>query len=35
VITTHPARDANLQQARERMAMLEAVRSVSSFLRVF
>jgi homoserine dehydrogenase len=35
VITTHPARDASLQRARERMAMLEPVRSVSSFLRVF
>jgi homoserine dehydrogenase len=35
VITTHPARDASLQRARERMAKLEAVRAVSSFLRVF
>jgi homoserine dehydrogenase len=35
VITTHPARDASLQRARERMAKLETVRSVSSFLRVF
>jgi homoserine dehydrogenase len=35
VITTHPALDANLQRARKRMAELEPVRSVSSFLRVF
>jgi homoserine dehydrogenase len=35
VVTTHPARDASLQQARERMAKLEAVHAVSSFLRVF
>ena len=35
VITTHPARDASLQRARERMSQLEPVRSVSSFLRVF
>ena len=35
VITTHPALDASLQRARERMAKLQAVRAVSSFLRVF
>src|SRR5690242_13346835 len=35
VVTTHPALDASLQRARERMAGLDAVRSVSSFLRVF
>jgi homoserine dehydrogenase len=35
VVTTHPSLDASLQRARERMAQLEAVRSVSSFLRVF
>jgi homoserine dehydrogenase len=35
VVTTHPARDASLQRARERMAALESVRAVSSFLRVF
>jgi len=35
VVTTHPSLDASLQRARERMARLEAVRSVSSFLRVF
>jgi len=35
VVTTHPSLDASLQRARERMAKLEAVRSVSSFLRVF
>jgi homoserine dehydrogenase len=35
VVTTHPALDGSLQRARERMAELEAVRSVSSFLRVF
>ncbi|HET9781161.1 MAG TPA: homoserine dehydrogenase [Candidatus Dormibacteraeota bacterium] len=35
VVTTHPALDASLRRARERMAQLEAVRSVSSFLRVF
>jgi homoserine dehydrogenase len=35
VVTTHPSLDASLQRARERMGRLEAVRSVSSFLRVF
>ena len=35
VVTTHPAQDASLQRARERMASLETIRAVSSFLRVF
>ncbi len=35
VVTTHPAQDARLQSARSRMAGLEPVRAVSSFLRVF
>ena len=35
VVTTHPSLDASLQRARERMGQLEAVRAVSSFLRVF
>jgi homoserine dehydrogenase len=35
VVTTHPALDASLQRAREKMARLEPVRSVSAFLRVF
>jgi len=35
VVTTHPAQDASLQNARNRMADLEPVRAVSSFLRVF
>ena len=35
VVTTHPAPDASLQKARERMANLEPIRAVSSFLRVF
>src|ERR1700680_4667265 len=35
VVTTHPAFDASLQRARARMAALESVRAVSSFLRVF
>jgi homoserine dehydrogenase len=35
VVTTHPAQDASLQNARNRMAKLEPVRAVSSFLRVF
>jgi homoserine dehydrogenase len=35
VVTTHPSLDASLQRARERMARLEPVRAVSSFLRVF
>src|SRR5205814_2433837 len=32
VVLTHPSLDASLQKARERMAGLEAVRTVSSFL---
>src|ERR1051326_818792 len=35
VVTTHPALEASLQRARERMAKLEPIREVSSFLRVF
>jgi homoserine dehydrogenase len=35
VVTTHPSLDASLQRARERMANLEPVHAVSSFLRVF
>jgi homoserine dehydrogenase len=35
VVTTHPSSDASLQRAREKMAKLQTVRSVSSFLRVF
>ena len=35
VVTTHPALDASLQKARARMARLEPIRAVSSFLRVF
>ena len=35
VVTTHPSLDASLQRARQRMAKLEPVRAVSSFLRVF
>ena len=35
VVTTHPALDASLRRARERMAELEPIRTVSSFLRVF
>ena len=35
VITTHPTEDTRLQKARERIAGLESVRAVSSFLRVF
>src|SRR3989440_741975 len=35
VVLTHPSLDASLQKARERMAGLEAVRTVSSLLRVF
>lgn len=35
VVTTHPALDASLRKARERMAALAPVRDVSSFLRVF
>ncbi|HLZ95111.1 MAG TPA: homoserine dehydrogenase [Candidatus Dormibacteraeota bacterium] len=35
VITTHPAPDAQLQKARERIAGLEPVHEVSCFLRVY
>jgi len=35
VVTTHPSLDASLQRARERMAALEPVHAVSSYLRVF
>ncbi len=35
VVTTHPAPDASLQKARERIAELSPVHAVSSFLRVF
>jgi len=35
VVTTHPAPDASLQRARERIATLSPVHAVSSFLRVF
>jgi homoserine dehydrogenase len=35
VITTHPAADTSLQRARERIAGLQPVHAVSSFLRVF
>ncbi|MFI5283434.1 MAG: homoserine dehydrogenase [Candidatus Dormibacterales bacterium] len=35
VVTTHPSQDASLQRAREKMAKLQPVRTVSSFLRVF
>jgi homoserine dehydrogenase len=35
VVTTHPSLDASLQRARTRMAELEPVHAVSSFLRVF
>jgi homoserine dehydrogenase len=35
VVTTHPSSDASLQRARTRMADLEPVHAVSSFLRVF
>ena len=35
VITTHPTADSRLQRARERIAGLQPVRAVSSFLRVF
>jgi len=34
VVTTHPARDAALRRTRERIAGLEPVRAVSSFIRV-
>jgi homoserine dehydrogenase len=35
VVTTHPSSDASLQKARARIAKLEPVHAVSSFLRVF
>ena len=35
VITTHPSIDASLQRTKQRIADLEPVRAVSSFLRVF
>jgi homoserine dehydrogenase len=35
VVTTHPAPDASLQKARERITELSPVHAVSSFLRVF
>ncbi len=35
VVTTHPAPDASLQRARERIAKLGPVHAVSAFLRVF
>jgi homoserine dehydrogenase len=35
VVTTHPSSDASLQKARSRIAKLEPVHAVSSFLRVF
>jgi homoserine dehydrogenase len=35
VVTTHPSFDASLQRARVRMAALQPVHAVSSFLRVF
>ncbi len=35
VVTTHPALDASLRAARERMAALPPVRAVSSFLRAY
>ena len=35
VVTTHPAPDASLQKARDRIAKLPPVHAVSSFLRVF
>ncbi len=35
VITTHPSRDASLERTRERVAELDAVHAVSSFLRVY
>jgi homoserine dehydrogenase len=35
VVTTHPSSDASLQRARIRMAKLEPVHAVSTFLRVF
>ncbi len=35
VVTTHPSIEASLQRARERIARLEPVHAVSTFLRVF
>jgi len=35
VVTTHPSSEASLQRARARIAKLEPVHAVSSFLRVF
>ena len=35
VVTTHPAADDSLQHARERIARLEPIHAVSSFLRVY
>ena len=35
VVTTHPSLEASLQKARVRMAALQPVHAVSSFLRVF
>ena len=35
VVTTHPSLDASLQKARVRMAALQPVHAVSSFIRVF
>jgi homoserine dehydrogenase len=35
VVTTHPSLDASLQRARVRMAALQPVHAVSSFVRVF
>jgi homoserine dehydrogenase len=35
VVTTHPAPDASLQKARDRIAKLAPVHAVSSFLRVY
>jgi homoserine dehydrogenase len=35
VVTTHPAPDASLQKARDRISRLAPVHAVSSFLRVF
>jgi hypothetical protein len=35
VVTTHPSLEASLQRARERIARLEPVHAVSTFLRVF
>jgi len=35
VVTTHPSSDASLQKARARIAKLEPVHAVSSFVRIF